>query len=86
MHEIYVSREENYERSNSFINYYVDLCRCIFVVLVKDVIAHKNELDKSKMGFNVIVSMVANFFDTLGIGSYAIATSAWKFNKSIKMI
>ena len=44
----------------------------------------KNELDKSKMGFNVIVSMVANFFDTLGIGSYAIATSAWKFNKSIK--
>ena len=36
------------------------------------------------MGFNVIVSMVANFFDTLGIGSYAIATSAWKFNKSIK--
>lgn len=55
-----------------------------FVVLVKDVIAHKNELDKSKMGFNVIVSMVANFFDTLGIGSYAIATSAWKFNKSIK--
>ena len=55
-----------------------------FVVLVKDVIAHKNELDKSKMGFNVIVSMVANYFDTLGIGSYAIATSAWKFNKSIK--
>ena len=52
-----------------------------FVVLVKDVIAHKNELDKSKMGFNVIVSMVANFFDTLGIGSYAIATSAWKFQQ-----
>lgn len=55
-----------------------------FVVLVKDVLAHKNELDKSKMGYNVIVSMVANFFDTLGIGSYAIATSAWKFNKAIK--
>lgn len=54
-----------------------------FIVLVKDVIAHKDELDKSKMGYNVIVSMVANFFDTLGIGSYAIATSAWKFNKAI---
>ena len=26
---------------------------------------------------------VANFFDTLGIGSYAIATSAWKFNKAV---
>ena len=36
-----------------------------FVVLVKDVVAHKDELDKSKMGYNVIVSMIANFFDTL---------------------
>lgn len=54
-----------------------------FIILAKDVIAHKNELDKSKMGFNVLVSTVANFFDTLGIGSYAIATSAWKFNKAI---
>ncbi len=54
-----------------------------FVVLVKDVVAHKDELDKSKMGYNVIVSMIANFFDTLGIGSYAIATSAWKFNKAV---
>ena len=54
-----------------------------FVVLEKDVVAHKDELDKSKMGYNVIVSMIANFFDTLGIGSYAIATSAWKFNKAV---
>lgn len=54
-----------------------------FVVLVKDVLAHKDELDKSKMGYNALVSAVANFFDTLGIGSYAIATSAWKFNKSV---
>ena len=55
-----------------------------FVVLVRDILAHRDELDKSKMGYNVIVSMVANFFDTLGIGSYAIATSAWKFNKSVR--
>lgn len=54
-----------------------------FVILVKDVKDHKNELDNTKMGFNAFVSLVANFFDTLGIGSYAIATSAWKFNKAI---
>lgn len=54
-----------------------------FVLLAKDVIAHKDELDKTKMGYNVLVSAVANFFDTLGIGSYAIATSAWKFNKAV---
>ena len=54
-----------------------------FIILAKDVIAHKDELDKTKMGYNVLVSAVANFFDTLGIGSYAIATSAWKFNKAV---
>ena len=53
------------------------------VILVKDIQEHKNELDKSKLGFNAFVSMVANFFDTLGIGSYAIATTAWKFNKAM---
>ena len=55
-----------------------------FVVLVRDVLAHKDELDKTKLGYNSIISMIANFFDTLGIGSYAIATSAWKFNKSVR--
>lgn len=54
-----------------------------FIVLVKDVLAHKGEIHKDKMGTNVIVSAIANFFDTLGIGSYAIATSAWKFSKSV---
>lgn len=54
-----------------------------FVILVKDVRAHKSELDTHKLAFNSGVSLVANFFDTLGIGSYAIATSAWKFNKSV---
>ena len=55
-----------------------------FVVLVRDVLAHKDELDKTKLGYNSIISMMANFLDTLGIGSYAIATSAWKFNKSVR--
>ncbi|HJF95226.1 MAG TPA: sulfite exporter TauE/SafE family protein [Lachnoclostridium phocaeense] len=55
-----------------------------FVVLVRDVLAHKDELDKTKMGYNSLISLIANFFDTLGIGSYAIATSAWKFNKSVR--
>ena len=59
------------------------LAAVFFVILVKDILAHKNELDKTKIGYNSIVSGIANFFDTLGIGSYAIATSAWKFNKSM---
>lgn len=55
-----------------------------FVVLIRDVLVHKDELDKTKMGYNSLISLIANFFDTLGIGSYAIATSAWKFNKSVR--
>ena len=53
-----------------------------FFILAKDVRAHKDELVKDKMAHNVIISAVANFFDTLGIGSYAIANTAWKFTKS----
>lgn len=52
------------------------------VVLVKDVLSHKKELVKDKMAHNIIISAIANFFDTLGIGSFAIATTAWKFTKS----
>ena len=56
------------------------------VILVKDIIAHKGAVKKEKgttVAANSVVSLIANFFDTLGIGSFAIATSAWKFTKSI---
>lgn len=59
------------------------LAAIFFVILAKDIRTHKGEQEKSKIGYNSLVSAVANFFDTLGIGSYAIATSAWKFNKSL---
>lgn len=41
-----------------------------FIFLAKDVIAHKDEVHNEKLGLNIIVSLIANFFDTLGIGSY----------------
>jgi len=52
--------------------------------MIRDVRAHKEEADKSHMGYNLLISFVANFFDTLGIGSFAIATSAWKIKKSMR--
>ena len=51
-----------------------------FFILAKDVLAHKSELVKDKMAHNVIISAIANFFDTLGIGSYAIATTVRIFS------
>ena len=53
------------------------------VVLIRDILKHKDELNKEKIVTNSVISLIANFFDTLGIGSFAIATSAWKFTKSI---
>lgn len=38
---------------------------------------------KKKMVYNAIVGLVANFFDTLGIGSYAPTSAAFKFGKSV---
>ncbi|NLA69668.1 MAG: permease [Clostridiales bacterium] len=38
---------------------------------------------KKKMVYNGIVGLIANFFDTLGIGSYAPTSAAFKFGKSV---
>lgn len=38
-----------------------------FIFLLKDVIAHKDEINNDKLPHNIIISLVANFFDTLGI-------------------
>lgn len=53
------------------------------VILAKDTFAHRESWDRSHLIYNIVISFIANFFDTLGIGSYAIATSAWKFKNSI---
>ena len=54
------------------------------VFLLKDVFTHKDEWEEVKPVHNGIIGFVANFFDTLGIGSFAIATSYWKITKSLR--
>lgn len=41
---------------------------------------------KKHVVYNSIVGFVANFFDTLGIGSYAPTSAAFKFGKSVEDI
>ncbi len=43
----------------------------------------KIDAEKKHAVYNGIVGIVAYFFDTLGIGSYAIASSAYKIRKSV---
>lgn len=45
--------------------------------------AAKIQEEKKHGAYNAFVGMVSYFFDTLGIGSYAIASSAYKIRKSV---
>ena len=52
------------------------------VYLIKDVVTHKEEHLPIKMVPILLIGLLANFFDTLGIGSFATSTTAFKFTKS----
>ena len=50
-------------------------------VLLKDYIKHKNVLENISVIKTAIIGFVVNFFDTLGIGSFAPQTALLKFTK-----
>jgi len=50
-------------------------------VLIKDIIKHKSVLEKVSVAKTAIIGFVVNFFDTLGIGSFAPQTALLKFTK-----
>lgn len=50
-------------------------------VLIKDVIRHKDVLENVSSVKTGIIGFVVNFFDTLGIGSFAPQTALLKFTK-----
>lgn len=52
------------------------------VYYVKDVLKHKEDFKDVKYIPAIIIGVLANFFDTLGIGSYATSTTAFKFTKT----
>lgn len=52
------------------------------VYYVKDVLKHKEDFKDVKYVPAIIIGVLANFFDTLGIGSYATSTTAFKFTKT----
>ena len=51
---------------------------------LKDVFAHKEDFKNIKWVPSILIGMICNFFDTLGIGSYATSTTAFKFTKSCR--
>lgn len=54
------------------------------MVLIKDYLAHRNELEDSSWFKTSIIGFVVNFFDVLGIGAFAPQTALLKFTKQTK--
>lgn len=52
------------------------------IYLIRDVMKHKEDHLPVKMVPVLLIGLLANFFDTLGIGSFATSTTAFKFTKS----
>ena len=52
------------------------------VYYVIDVFKHKEDFKSVKYVPVILIGALANFFDTLGIGSYATSTTAFKFTKT----
>ncbi|MFM8914219.1 MAG: TSUP family transporter [Flammeovirgaceae bacterium] len=50
-------------------------------VLVKDFLAHRNNLENSSWLETSLIGFVVNFFDVLGIGAFAPQTALLKFTK-----
>ena len=53
----------------------------IGVTLVRDFLQHRNNLENNSWTKTGFIGFVGNFFDTLGIGSFAIETALFKFTK-----
>lgn len=53
----------------------------IGVVLIRDFLTHREKLEANSWAKTGYIGFVGNFFDTLGVGSFAIETALFKFMK-----
>ncbi|MFM7196220.1 MAG: sulfite exporter TauE/SafE family protein, partial [Bacteroidota bacterium] len=60
---------------------FVILAVVIGIALFRDYLKHKDQLENNSWTKTGVIGFVANFFDTLGIGSFAIETALFKFMK-----
>lgn len=54
------------------------------VYYIGDVVKHRDELHPIKVIPTILIGLLANFFDTLGIGSFATSTTAFKLTKTCR--
>lgn len=59
----------------------ISLAVWIAFLLIRDFIKHKNNLENNSWTKTGAIGFIGNFFDTLGIGSFATETAMFKFFK-----
>ena len=60
---------------------FIMLAFWIGIVLLRDFLRHQHNLENNSWAKTGVIGFVGNFFDTLGIGSFAIETALIKFMK-----
>jgi len=60
---------------------FVAMAIWIGVVLLRDVVKHQEYLEKNSWVKTGLIGFIGNFFDVLGIGSFATETAMFKFSK-----
>lgn len=60
------------------------LTACFAIVFIKDLVKHKNNLESNSWVKVSAIGFITNFFDTLGIGSFAPTTALLKAFKQTK--
>lgn len=53
----------------------------VAVLLIRDYLRHKDHLEQNSWWKTGAIGFIGNFFDTLGIGSFAIETALFKFTR-----
>ncbi|MBL7850111.1 MAG: sulfite exporter TauE/SafE family protein [Cyclobacteriaceae bacterium] len=53
----------------------------VALLLLRDYLRHKHNLEPNSWWKTGVIGFIGNFFDTLGIGSFAIETALFKFTK-----
>lgn len=59
----------------------LSLAAWIAFLLIRDYLKHKNNLENNSWAKTGAIGFIGNFFDTLGIGSFATETAMFKFFK-----
>lgn len=80
-----IAHFQEFNKAQAALAIAITLFTLVFLVyFISDCLKHKSDFDKQKLIPLGLIGLIANFFDTLGIGSFATSQAGFKFTKSCK--